>query len=78
MDEFTADTFINHDESAPVVAMPDNDDDNGGGGGGELAKSEEHKSKLSHAGSKIKNKFHDAVAGKNLSKNSLQDRIFTK
>jgi hypothetical protein len=68
MDEFTAETFANRDESVPPPAMPDDDG----------ANSEGKRDKLKHAGSKLKGKFHDALGGKTLSGHSLQDRLFTK
>lgn len=70
MDEFTAETFTNQEEPVPIIAVPDDDED--------PPNSEEHKSKLRSAGSKLKGKFHDVVAGKKVTKGSLQDRVFTK
>lgn len=81
MDEFTAETFSELEKSAPVVAVSDanNDAEDDEGAGGGKSKSEEPVSKLRSAGSKIKTKFHDVIAGKNVAtKNSLHDRIFIK
>lgn len=70
MDEFTADAFTNREEPVQIIAVPDDDE--------EPSRPEERKGKLRSAGSKLKGKVHDVVTGKSVSKNSLQDRLFTK
>lgn len=70
MDEFTAEAFINHEEPVQSIDLADD--------GEEQSHSEESKSKLRKAGAKIKGKFNDMVASKNGSRNSIQDRLFTK
>ena len=71
MDEFTAETFANHEESVPSLVAPDDE--------GVPANPEGKRDKLKHVGSKIKGKLHDAVSGKGLQGgHSLQDRLFTK
>jgi hypothetical protein len=69
MDEFTAETVTNRDERVPVVVA---DDD------GKPPNSDEKKGRLKNAGSKLKGKLKKVVAGKSVSKHSLQDRLFTK
>lgn len=70
MDEFTAAAFTNHEEPAQRIDPPDDDE--------KPSHSEEHKSRLRKAGSKLKGKFNDVVGSKNGSGNSIQDRLFTK
>lgn len=70
MDEFTAEAFTNREEPVQTIDVPDNDE--------KPSHSEEQKGKLRKAGSKLRGKLNDVVAGKNGSRNSIQDRLFTK
>ncbi len=69
MDEFTAETGTNRDDRVPVMVA---DDD------GKTPNSDEKKGRLKNAGSKLKGKLKDAIAGRSVPKHSLQDRLFTK
>lgn len=70
MDEFTAEAFTNCEEPVQTIEVSDDEE--------KPSHSEEHKSRLKKAGSKLKGKFHNVVGSKNGSGNSLQDRLFTK